>query len=113
MAFVRRTRATFRSAEFGFFGVCVNTRVQTPRRWGAPPSAGVFVLLFGATRPFLTSWFTVGMRLPLRVLSHENGRPAPGAPWPTATGHGTEGREASETARSGMRRAPAGTAETG
>ena len=32
-----------RSAEFGFFGVVVNTRVQTPRRWGEPLSAGVFV----------------------------------------------------------------------
>jgi hypothetical protein len=29
---VSRTRATFRSAEFGFFGVVVKTRVQTPRR---------------------------------------------------------------------------------
>jgi hypothetical protein len=26
-----------RSAEFGFFGVTVYTRVQTPRRCGAPP----------------------------------------------------------------------------
>ncbi len=61
--FVRRTRATLRSAEFGFFGVCVYTRVQTPRFWGAPRSAGVFVRDLGATRPFLTSWFTVGMEL--------------------------------------------------
>src|SRR5438270_7134619 len=53
--FVNRTRATFRSAEFGFFGVCVNTRVQTPRRWGAPASAGVLVFAFCAVRPFLTS----------------------------------------------------------
>src|SRR3954469_13132891 len=30
-----RTRATLRSAEFGFLGVVVYTRVQTPRRWGA------------------------------------------------------------------------------
>jgi hypothetical protein len=28
--FVSRTLATFRSAEFGFFGVVVYTRVQTP-----------------------------------------------------------------------------------
>jgi hypothetical protein len=60
--FVRRTRATFRSAEFGFFGVCVNTRVQTPRLCGAPARAGVFVFDFGAVRPFLTSWLMVGMR---------------------------------------------------
>src|SRR6266513_2908487 len=32
MPLVRRTRATFRRAEFGFFGVIVYTRVQTPRR---------------------------------------------------------------------------------
>jgi hypothetical protein len=37
----RRTRATFRSAEFGFLGVFVYTRVHTPRRCGAPLSAGV------------------------------------------------------------------------
>ena len=55
MPFVSRTRATFRRAEFGFFGVCVNTRVQTPRRCGAPASAGVFVFDFWATRPLLTS----------------------------------------------------------
>ena len=43
MPLVSRTRAIFRSAEFGFFGVIVDTRVQTPRRCGAPWSAGVFV----------------------------------------------------------------------
>ena len=36
MPFVSRTRATLRSAEFGFFGVIVETRVQTPRFCGAP-----------------------------------------------------------------------------
>src|SRR2546430_678283 len=36
MWFVRRTRAIFRRAEFGFFGVMVRTIVQTPRFWGAP-----------------------------------------------------------------------------
>src|SRR4051794_6683990 len=66
-----RTRATLRSAEFGFFGVVVKTRVQTPRRWGAvtfflrplpdfrPGVASFFVL---ALRPFRTSWLVVGMR---------------------------------------------------
>jgi hypothetical protein len=29
----------------GFFGVLVYTRVQTPRRWGAPLRAGVLVFL--------------------------------------------------------------------
>ena len=55
MPFVSRTRATLRSAEFGFFGVVVYTRVQTPRFCGAPRSAGVFVFAFGAWRPFRTS----------------------------------------------------------
>src|SRR5579863_10167853 len=60
MPLVRRTRATLRSAEFGFFGVCVYTRVQTPRRCGDPCSAGDAVLYRGAVRPFLTSWLNVG-----------------------------------------------------
>ena len=37
---VRRTRATLRRAEFGFFGVVVYTRVHTPRRCGLPFRAG-------------------------------------------------------------------------
>jgi hypothetical protein len=37
---VRRTRATLRRAEFGFFGVVVYTRTQTPRRWGQAIRAG-------------------------------------------------------------------------
>jgi hypothetical protein len=53
--FVRRTRATLRSAEFGFLGVCVMTRVHTPRFCGAPASAGVFVFAFAAFRPLRTS----------------------------------------------------------
>jgi hypothetical protein len=55
MPFVSRTRATFRSAEFGFFGVCVITRVQTPRFWGAPRRAGVFIFALGVERPLRTS----------------------------------------------------------
>jgi hypothetical protein len=38
--FVRRTRATFLKAEFGFFGVVVYTRVQTPLFWGLFCNAG-------------------------------------------------------------------------
>src|SRR5664279_150931 len=66
-----RTRATFRSAEFGFFGVVVYTRVHTPRRCGA----AVFFLrpcpdlrpgvesFFGLdVRPLRTSWLVVGIR---------------------------------------------------
>jgi hypothetical protein len=61
---VRRTRATFRSAEFGFFGVVVYTRVHTPRRWGEPLSAGVFDLSRLVSRPWRTSWAIVGTRDP-------------------------------------------------
>src|SRR5436189_6455921 len=61
--FVSRTRATLRSAEFGFFGVVVYTRVHTPRFCGAPRRAGVFTRGFGAVRPLRTSWLTVGICL--------------------------------------------------
>src|SRR6202789_1903678 len=57
---VRRTRATLRSAEFGFFGVVVYTRVHTPRRWGAPRRAGVLVFTVLCSRPFRTSCAIVG-----------------------------------------------------
>src|SRR5829696_3191256 len=71
MEFVSRTRATLRRAEFGFLGVVVYTRVQTPRRCGAatfflrplpdfkPGVASFFV--FGL-RPLRTSWDVVGIR---------------------------------------------------
>jgi len=52
---VRRTRATLRRAEFGFFGVTVWTRVHTPRRCGAPFRAGVLVLDTLSCRPFRTN----------------------------------------------------------
>src|SRR5919112_1378595 len=55
-----RTRATFRSAEFGFFGVVVYTRVHTPRRWGEPFSAGVLFFDTLSWRPFRTNWLMVG-----------------------------------------------------
>src|SRR4051794_41900060 len=73
MPFVSRTRATLRSAEFGFFGVIVETRVHTPRFCGAPSSAGVFVFSGLERRPFLISWFTVGMKL-LGKCSHKESR---------------------------------------
>src|SRR6516164_309735 len=57
---VSRTRATFRNAEFGFLGVWVNTRVQTPRRWGEPFSAGVFDFSRLLVRPLRTSCWMVG-----------------------------------------------------
>src|ERR1044072_8582567 len=75
---VRRTRATLRSAELGFLGVWVNTRVHTPRRWGDPLSAGVFDFSGLVSRPLRTSCWIVGTDLlrasnRLRILG---GRPA-------------------------------------
>jgi len=42
-------------AEFGFFGVMVNTRVQTPLFWGQVPNAGALLLDFLSVLPFLIS----------------------------------------------------------
>src|SRR3954454_22328031 len=64
MPLVRRTRATLRSAEFGFLGVVVYTRVHTPRRWGLPLSAGVLVLPTLSSRPLRTSCWIVGTESP-------------------------------------------------
>src|SRR5436190_23357089 len=64
MPFVRRTRQTLRSAEFGFFGVVVYTRTQTPRFWGHALRAGDAVLRFCLSRPLFTSWLIVGMDRP-------------------------------------------------
>src|SRR5258708_1783221 len=58
---VRRTFATFRSAEFGFLGVVVYTRVQTPRRKGFDLSAGDFSFLITSRRLRRTSWLIVGI----------------------------------------------------
>jgi hypothetical protein len=60
---VMRTRATLRSAEFGFFGVVVNTRVQTPRRWGA---ATCFLRPLPDFRPGVESFLGLALR-PLRI----------------------------------------------
>ena len=49
-----------RRAEFGFLGVWVYTRVHTPRRWGAPLRAGVFVFEDFDSRPLRTSCAMVG-----------------------------------------------------
>src|SRR6202007_1372444 len=61
MPLVSRTRATFRRAEFGFLGVVVYTRVQTPRRWGQACKAGLAVFYRVSVRPLRTSWLNVGM----------------------------------------------------
>src|SRR3954466_14580634 len=71
MPFVRRTRQTLRSAEFGFFGVVVYTRVHTPRFCGAATfflrplpdfRPGVASFLVFGWRPLRTSWEVVGMK---------------------------------------------------
>src|SRR5262247_3632192 len=58
---VSRTRATLRRAEFGFFGVVVYTRVQTPRFCGDPCRAGAFPLACCLVLPCFTSWLIVGI----------------------------------------------------
>src|SRR5579863_1251348 len=60
---VSRTRATLRSAELGFLGVVVYTRVQTPRRCGQACNAGLAVLYRVALRPLRTSWLNVGTNI--------------------------------------------------
>jgi hypothetical protein len=64
--FVSFTRATLRSAEFGFFGVDVYTRVHTPRRCGDLCSAGLEVLEATRFLPFRTNWLIVG-KFSLRI----------------------------------------------
>ena len=74
MPFVSRTRAIFRRAEFGFFGVVVETLVQTPRLKGLEKKTGLFlstlkprvkatVLSFGCalTLGLLINWLIVGI----------------------------------------------------
>src|SRR5690242_9654562 len=56
-----RTRATFRSAEFGFFGVIVLTWRQTPRLNGFLSRTGDFDLYLTGRRGLRTSWLIVGM----------------------------------------------------
>src|SRR5262249_40833497 len=65
-----RTRATFRSAEFGFLGVIVFTTVQTPRFCGQPCMAGCFGFDRCGCRGDLINWLIVGIRQTLL------GRPA-------------------------------------
>src|SRR5580693_9481844 len=79
-----RTRATLRSAELGFFGVVVYTRVHTPRRCGAAVfflrplpdfKPGVASFFLGVTRPLRTSWEVVGI---VRMLAALGGASQPG-----------------------------------
>src|SRR5438045_3409789 len=61
-----RTRATFRSAEFGFFGVIVLTTVHTPRFCGQPCMAGCLGLDRCGWRGDLISWLIVGIVVPVQ-----------------------------------------------
>src|SRR3989344_703660 len=90
--FVRRTRAIFRRAEFGFFGVMVVTLIHTPRLNGVPFgrgtlrilrafhvywSAGDLLFLRLVLRGFLMSWLMVGIENPpkwdMMVLAERSG----------------------------------------
>src|SRR5215211_3616410 len=86
-----RTRATLRSAEFGFFGVVVYTRVHTPRRCGAATfflrplpdlRPGVDSFFGFGLRPLRMSWLVVGMRRSMVAASaqRERGPQAAGTP---------------------------------
>src|SRR5690606_3205095 len=77
MPLVSLTRATLRSAELGFFGVVVYTRVHTPRRCGLPVSAALLVFATLSWRPFRTSCWMVGMdRLSVSVRVFTGTRPS-------------------------------------
>src|SRR4029453_19476443 len=72
---VSRTRQTLRSAEFGFLGVVVYTRVHTPRRCGEPFSAGVLVFSRLVLRPLRTSCAMVGILLLFLFLKPSTQQP--------------------------------------
>src|SRR6056297_1606088 len=59
--FVNRTFATFRRAEFGFLGVVVYTRVQTPLFCGQESKARDLLAMLIFFLPFFTNWFIVGI----------------------------------------------------
>src|SRR5215471_3742021 len=99
MPVVSRTRATLRSAEFGFFGVWVKTRVQTPRRWGDPWSAGVFDFSGLVTRPLRTSCWMVGNVLLEPLLGAVRARSQVGASIDCRILVGRTGRTPAEQAR--------------
>src|SRR5579859_7181327 len=76
MPLVSRTRATLRSAEFGFFGVCVKTRTHTPRFCGLFCSAGLLVFVRTFSRPLRTNWLIVGTGTPSQKNTSKKRRPA-------------------------------------
>ena len=79
--FVRRTLATLRRAELGFFGVLVITCRQTPRRCGQFASAGDLDLSAFGRRPCRTSWLMVGIRRCQRYYSFRSRNGKTRHPW--------------------------------
>ena len=65
---LKRTLATFRSAELGFLGVTALTSKHTPRFCGQPPRATFFFLAFCTTRGLRISWLTVGILTSLQPV---------------------------------------------
>src|SRR5215207_273796 len=84
MPLTSRTRATLRSAEFGFLGVVVYTRVHTPRFCGLFRIAGDLLLVMSVWRPLRTSWLIVGIRV-LKTLGDEKTQRRPFEPPPSRT----------------------------
>src|SRR5258707_10627013 len=60
-----RARQSLRCSDFGFFGVCVYTRMHTPRFSGQPISAGDLVFVVIPSLPIRTSCENVGTVVPL------------------------------------------------
>src|SRR5205809_1256784 len=72
----------------------VQTRVQTPRRWGFAFSAGALFFFFGVSRPFRTSCWIVGMVLSsalCRCQTPERGITAAREPFRNAHAEDSEG----------------------
>src|SRR3989344_8739296 len=85
MPLVKRTRAIFLSAEFGFLGVVVETLVQTPRLKGAGKNTGLFFktlnplaratvlcLEWTLTLFFLINWLIVGIKFAKKTIEKQN-----------------------------------------
>jgi len=85
MPFVSFTRAIFRSAEFGFFGVIVETFTHTPRLNGPCDLTGLFLSVLNTWvmagdfvfddldfRGFRLSWLIVGIIRVLEQIDYNN-----------------------------------------
>jgi hypothetical protein len=68
---VNLTRHTLRNAEFGFFGVVVYTRVQTPLFWGLDCNAGTSLLAILRFLGFRTNWLILAIALYSPVIFSE------------------------------------------